>query len=242
MIQGHAITKAYGDEQVLKGVDASVARGEIVALVGPNGSGKSTLLRTLSMLDPPTSGQVEIDDVIYTFPRVNDNHFAAPWPRVTMVFQQLFLWPHLTIRENIALPLECGRERDTDERVRTAIKSFDLQAFADRHPNEVSLGQRQRATIARSFALKPAYLFLDEITSALDVEQVNLVMDKLREQRQLGTGIILVTHFLGLARNAADRVLFMSDGRIIERGGPEIIDKPQSPECRRFLSLLRAGD
>lgn len=241
MIKGRNITKSYGAAEVLHAVNAEVDRGQIVAVLGPNGSGKSTLLRALAMLDPPTAGRVEMDEVEYTFPPPrNGNHHPTPWPDVTMVFQQLFLWPHLTIRQNISLPLECNRVANAAQRVEEAIERFDLGEFAARHPNEVSLGQRQRAAIARAFALKPKYLLLDEITSALDIEQVGLVMDHLREEREAGTGIMLITHFVGFARHAADRILFMWDGRVIESGGPEMLDSPQTEECSRFLSLLRA--
>lgn len=241
MIEGRNITKSYGQTEVLHNVDARVERGEIVAVLGPNGSGKSTLLRALAMLDPPTSGSIAVDGDEYVFPSAkNGNNDPEPWPRVTMVFQQLFLWPHLTIRQNISLPLQCMGATDTDRRVEEAVERFELQDFAERHPNEVSLGQRQRSAIARAFALRPEYLLLDEITSALDIEQVGLVLDHLRREREAGTGIMLITHYVGFARRTADRILFMWDGRVVESGGPEMLDAPQTEQCGRFLSLLRA--
>jgi ABC-type polar amino acid transport system ATPase subunit len=238
MLIGNNITKVYGTKVVLTDVNASISPGEITALIGPSGSGKSTFLRALSLLDPPDQGNITVDDEIYAFPKRNGNMTAPPWPKLTIVFQQLFLWPHLTMRQNITLPLEStnGSRRKTS--IEELIELFDMDEFIDRFPNEVSLGQRQRVAIARALALEPKYLLLDEITSALDVEHVGKLLNHLKILRDRGTGILLVTHLIGFAKRAANQVLFMEKGKIIEAGGPEVLNSPQSKRLSAFLSLV----
>ncbi len=241
MLKGTQIRKSLGGEVILKGLDIEVERGKIVAIIGPSGAGKSTLLRALSMLDPPSTGHVMVDDLYFEFPAKNGTHHPPPWPSVTVVFQQLFLWPHLTLRENILLPVKHTLDDATNQYYRQLIDMLDLHAFIDRHPNSASIGQRQRVALARALMLRPNYLLLDEITSSLDVEQISAVLGHLQDLRNDGMGILIVTHLLGFARNAADEVAFLEDGRILESAGPELLDQPKNDRVRKFLSLVKSA-
>lgn len=238
MILADNITKILGGRKVLTGVSANIEPGTITALIGPSGAGKSTLLRAMSLLDPPDEGKVTIDGREYSYPLRSDAAPASPWPRLTVVFQQLFLWPHLTVRRNITLSLERVNGNADHAYVEELIDLLAMREFVDRYPNEVSLGQRQRAAIARALALRPAYLLMDEITSALDVEYVAALLDHLRVLRNRGVGILLITHFIGFAKRAADHILFMETGRILESGGPEILLHPKTARVAEFLSLV----
>lgn len=240
MLRAQGISKSFDGNAMLRDVSAEFAPGTITALIGPNGCGKSTLLRALALLDPPDSGSVIVDGVHYDFPASNGKHITPPWPKLTMVFQQLFLWPHLTIRQNICLPLEL-LQGDCDGKVDGLIDLLEMHEFVDRYPNQVSLGQRQRVAIARALALEPKYLLLDEITSALDVEQISTILEQLKVLRDAGTCIVLVTHLIGFAKSAADQIVFIKSGQIEESGTPSILTSPRSENLRRFLSLLETG-
>jgi ABC-type polar amino acid transport system ATPase subunit len=238
MLIGKNIYKAYGDKKVLTGVNANIEPGQIAVLIGPSGMGKSTLLRALSLLDPPDKGTVTVDGTAYTYPEKTNGMIPMPWPKLTVVFQQLFLWPHLTIRKNIALPLTMANGDIKNDGMDELITLFEMETFIDRYPNEVSLGQRQLAAIARAIALDPKYLLLDEITSALDVEYVSKVLGCLKKLRERGTGILIVTHLIGFAKSAADQVIFLDNGTIIESGKPEMLSSPKSKRLAEFLSLV----
>jgi ABC-type polar amino acid transport system ATPase subunit len=241
MIVAKNINKAFDKRRTLIDFSASLAPGEITALIGPSGSGKSTFLRALSLLDPPDDGVITIDDVTHTFPLSSDIPFVSPWPNLTIVFQQLFLWPHLTVRENILLPLQRNGEKAMNGTLDELADLFNMREFLDRYPNQVSIGQRQRAALARALALKPKYLLLDEITSALDVEYVAVMLEHLKQLRDAGTGILLVTHFIEFAKAAADRVLFIAEGRLAEMGGPEILSNPKTDRLAKFLSIVHTA-
>ena len=150
-----------------------------------------------------------------------------------MVFQQLFLWPHLTLRENITLA-----KRSTDAEIEELISALEMQAFIDRYPNQTSLGQRQRAAFARAIALKPEYLLLDEITSALDIEQVERVAVLLEKLKSQDTGILLVSHLINFAKRVSNSIVFMDGGKIIEQGDRELITNPQQPRTKEFLKFF----
>lgn len=241
MLTGNDLKKSFGSREVLHEVDIEVRPGRISALIGPSGGGKTTLIRALSLLDFPTSGQIRLDGLIYHFPVPQGQTIKAPWPELTVVFQQYFLWPHLTLRENIMLPLE--RRPKGRSKVDELISLFAMADFIDRYPNEVSVGQRQRAALARAFALEPKYILLDEITSALDVEQTGAVVRHLLTLRDRGIGILVVTHLLEfarqlVARNEGDKVYFLDEGRILGSGGSEFFDAPGNARAKRFLSSM----
>ena len=244
MLSATGLTKSLGGKTILHDVAIPVNPGEITVLIGPSGSGKTTLLRALSLLDPPDSGTVAIDDAVYTFPLEEGQSIKPPWPHVTVVFQQFFLWPHLTLRRNITLPIEDkykGRKKVLEGRVRELIEMFDMEQFIDRYPNETSLGQRQRAAIARALILDPSYVLLDEITSALDVEQIHAILKMLQMLRDKGIGILLVTHLIDFARKAANHVVFLDNGRVLEAGGRDVLMSPQCERLRRLLSVIESA-
>jgi ABC-type polar amino acid transport system ATPase subunit len=242
ILSGRRLGKWYSAaEPVMKNVDIDVRPGQITVLIGPSGAGKSTLIRALSFLDPPNEGEISLDGVVHRFPQENRIRFS-PWPSLTVVFQQLFLWPHLSLLENITLPLinKTDRERG-DKLLQELIERFEMREFIHRFPNQVSLGQRQRAALARALVLEPRYILLDEITSALDVEQVASLLGYLEILRERGIGVLLVTHLLNFARRAADQIVFLDHGRAIESGGPEMLDHPTSERLRKFLSAVNAA-
>lgn len=242
MLTARNLSFAYDDKKtVFEAVNFDIDLGGITVLIGPSGTGKTTLLRCLALLDPPRGGEISVDDQSYVFPDANGGNPPAPWPMLTAVFQQLFLWPHLTLRENILLPVRLRGEQNGHEELDKLIEAFDMQAFINRYPNEASLGQRQRVALARALMLKPRYLLLDEITSALDVEQIAKILGYLKTLRGQNIGIFLITHLLGFAKHAADQILFMADGTIAERGGPEILKDPKTERLFQFLSVIAAA-
>ncbi len=241
MLTGTKLRKSFGAAQALRVDRVVVEPGRITALIGPSGIGKTTLLRALALLDPPDEGAVEVDGACYAFPRPEDEPLTPPWPRVTLVFQQLFLWPHLTLRQNITLPAVLRDKKEPGPLLDELIDLFEMGAFIDRYPNQTSLGQRQRAALARALVLRPSYVLLDEITSALDVEQVSAILGHLQTLRRRGIGILLVTHLLGFARRAADHVLFLEGGEVVEAGGPEVLTAPKHARIRDFLSLIESA-
>lgn len=240
MLVGNGITKSFGRARVLHGVNIAVRPGEITSLIGPSGSGKTTLLRCLSMLDIPDEGEIRLDDAVFAFP-ASKRRLRPPWPTISVVFQQLFLWPHLTLRQNITLPAEKLRTARNSAYLDELIEMFDMGGFIDRYPNQSSLGQRQRVALARALVLNPRYVLLDEITSALDVEQVSAILSHLQLLRERGIGILIITHLLGFARRASDAVVFMDGGQIVETGGKEMIMSPTHDRIKRFISVVESA-
>ncbi len=238
MLRATNLSKHFGDVAALDGVNLSLAPGKIAAVIGPSGCGKSTLLRALALTEPPDAGTIEVDDQGWEFPLPPDGERAMPhpWPKVLVVFQSLFLWPHLSLRRNIELPLEnvATPDRAWTQRL---IDALDVGPFLDRLPYEASLGQRQRVALVRALVLQPKYLLLDEVTSALDLESTRRVIGILREVRARDTAVLLVTHQLRIAQELADEVLLFDKGRIIEQGPPEMLVNPQTERLREFLLL-----
>jgi ABC-type polar amino acid transport system ATPase subunit len=241
MLEARKLNFSYPNRPVLKDVSLTIAPGGITVLIGPSGTGKTTLLRCLALLESPQTGEIRVDDETFTYPARADKEPTPPWPKLTAVFQQLFLWPHLTLRENILLPARLRHAPDLDNELDALIEAFDMKEFIDHYPNEASLGQRQRVALARALMLKPRYLLLDEITSALDVEQIAKILSYLKSLRGKNIGIFIITHLLGFARHAADQVLFMADGQIVEHGGPGVLKNPQSERLGQFLSVIAAA-
>ena len=237
MLSARNVSKKFDGVKALDNISIDVVPRSIGVLIGPNGSGKSTLLRALSLLDPPSEGTIDVDDLLFSFPSEKKQNTQFFWPRVTVVFQQLFLWPHLSLKENIALPARKAYIPDWEERLDELIHEFGLEHFIDRYPNETSLGQRQRVALARAVLLNPSYLLLDEITSALDIEQSSSVLSYLQKLRENGMGILLITHLIGFARRAADTVTFLDKGQILESGGPELLELSKHERIRKFLDL-----
>ena len=241
MLEARNLSFSYGGKPVFKNVSMDIHPGGITVLIGPSGTGKTTLLRCLALLAPPESGSIKVDDEVFSYPMPEGKTFIPPWPKLTTVFQQLFLWPHLTLRENILLPVRRRNASGMDGDLEVLIEAFDLKDFIDHYPNEASLGQRQRVALARALMLHPRYLLLDEITSALDVEQIAKILTHLKNLRGRDIGIFIITHLLGFARHAADRVFFMADGVIAESGGPDILLNPQTERLGQFLSVIAAA-
>jgi ABC-type polar amino acid transport system ATPase subunit len=235
VLRADDVSYQIGDAQILESVALELPRGSVTTVLGPNGAGKTSLLRCLSLLAMPSAGRVRILDRDYEFP--SERPAVFPWPDLTVVFQSLHLWPHLTLRENVTLPVIL-QNNGSVEAADMRIEQLELAALADRYPSEVSGGERQRAAIARALALEPKILFLDEPTSATDVEHAVALSDILREESMKGLTVLLITHLIGFAKTVSDHVLFVDRGRIAARGGAEIIDSPPTDRMRRFVSVF----
>jgi ABC-type polar amino acid transport system ATPase subunit len=236
---GTHLSKRFGAVPALDDVSIELHPGSITAVLGPNGSGKSTLLKALSFLEPPDTGQIVLDGARYDFPVGKHSKAFLAWPTVTLVFQQLFLWPHLRVEDNVGLPIRGFGPTAMGERVSEILETFNLRSLRQRYPNELSLGQRQRVALARAAAVRPRYLLLDEVTSALDIEQSSWLLGYLRHLGDSGTAVLLVTHLVGFAKQVATEVLFMQQGRVLERGSTSILAAPGSAEFTKFLGFVK---
>ncbi|MBK8224350.1 MAG: amino acid ABC transporter ATP-binding protein [Candidatus Obscuribacter sp.] len=236
-LEAVGLVRERDGRRLLDDVSLSVRPGQITALIGPSGAGKTSLLKALSLLDNPDKGKVIIDGKVFDFPLARGQKIATPWPELTVVFQQFFLWPHLTLRQNITLPLQKRRKSNYGDYLEHLIESMDLKECIDRYPNETSLGQKQRTALLRALALQPKYILLDEITSALDVEQVAGILSELKRLKQQGIGMLLVTHLLHFAREAADNIVFLESGKVLESGGKNVLDSPVSQRVKDFVAL-----
>jgi glutamine transport system ATP-binding protein len=234
-----ALEKAFGDNVVLKGIDAEIANGEVVCVIGPSGSGKSTFLRCLNKLEDITAGHVVVDGMDLTDKSVDLDEVRQ---NIGMVFQHFNLFPHMTAIENVMLaPVETKKMSKSQAR-ETAVKLLEqvgLSERADYKPANLSGGQKQRVAIARALAMSPSIMLFDEATSALDPEMVGEVLQVLRDLAKGGMTMVVVTHEMGFAREVADRVIFMAEGVIVEEGTPEqLFGNPQNPRTQDFLNKV----
>ncbi|MBB6632100.1 ATP-binding cassette domain-containing protein [Clostridium algidicarnis] len=239
MIQIKDLTKDFGDNKVLKGVNEEIKKGEVVVVIGPSGSGKSTFLRCLNLLEIPTSGHIVFEGQDITDKKVDINKLRE---KMGMVFQQFNLFPHKTILDNITLAPIKVKGKSKEEAESIAFKLLDkigLREKAKSYPSQLSGGQKQRIAIARALAMEPTVMLFDEPTSALDPEMVGEVLAVMKDLAKEGMTMVVVTHEMGFAKEVGDRVLFMDDGNIVEEGKPlDIFSNPKNPRTKDFLSKI----
>jgi len=233
------LKKHYGDRVVIDGVDLEVFPGQIVALIGASGSGKSTLLKCVNLIEEISDGQIFLDDEEISAPGVDEDAIRA---KIGLVFQSFNLFSHLSIMDNITLALRHVKGMSKEEATRIAQKWLDRIGLGDRgdsYPDKVSGGQQQRSAIARAVAMDPKVLLLDEVTSALDPELVGEVLDLIRDLKKTGTTILMATHELAFAREVADWVIFLEQGKIYEANeAKEFFANPQQERTKAFLSRM----
>jgi len=235
-----ALHKSYGSSPVLKGIDLKVDENELVFIIGPSGSGKSTLLRCCNRLEEPDSGSIRVDGADIMRPGVNLNRLRQ---KIGMVFQSFNLYPHMTALGNVTLALRKVQKLGREEADRKGMAALDRVGLSEKYaayPNELSGGQQQRVGIARALALEPLIVLFDEPTSALDPELVGGVLNVMRELKETGMTMVVVSHEMEFARAAADRIVFMDKGEILEQGAPaEVFGAPRHTRLREFLGSLR---
>ena len=237
------IRKSFGPSEVLKGIDLEVAPHEVVCLIGASGSGKSTLLRCTNLVEPVDSGRVVVGGEEITAEGVDANRVRR---RIGIVYQSFNLFPHMTVLRNITLApreaLKLDRKTAEDHAV-SLLERFGLTDRRDEYPDRLSGGQQQRVAIVRALAMRPSIMLLDEVTSALDPELVAEVLNVVKELAGEGMTMLIATHEMGFARDIADRVCFLEEGRILEQGPPEkIFSSPENPRTARFLRrIIEAG-
>jgi polar amino acid transport system ATP-binding protein len=243
VLEVRGVTKAFGSNEVLHGVDLSVAEHQAVALIGASGSGKSTLLRCIDLLVEIDDGDIFLDGEVITDPSVDAVSIRR---RLGLVFQAYNLFPHLTALQNVVLGdryAHGASREEARERAGRLFARFGLEGREDERPDDLSGGQQQRVAIARAFAGRPRALLLDEVTSALDPELVGEVLQAVRDLKEEGVTMLIATHEMSFAREVADLVAFLHEGRILELGPPDqVLVDPERPETKRFLRrLLEAG-
>lgn len=249
MVRVKGLTKYFGDLEVLKGVDFSVKRGEVVCIIGPSGSGKSTMLRCLNQLERITDGEIYIEEELMdkrkknkTIAHIDGNRLQKLRCDLGMVFQNFNLFPHLSVIDNVTVaPVTVKKVNKQQIQVRglELLDMVGLKDRADEFPIRLSGGQQQRVAIARALAMDPKIMLFDEPTSALDPELVGDVLESMKALAQAGMTMIIVTHEIGFAREVADRVIFMDDGVICEEGAPEeVIDHPKEERTKSFLNKI----
>ena len=239
MILIEHVSKYFGNFRALDQVNLSVNAGEVLMIIGPSGSGKSTLLRCINHLEVPDAGRIVVDGILLDN---NEAHINAVRAEVGMVFQRFELFPHLTVLENICLAQQKVRRRSRSESEaigRSLLEKVGIPEQAHKHPAQLSGGQQQRVAIARSLAMQPKIMLFDEPTSALDPEMIKEVLDVMLDLARDGMTMVVVSHEMGFARNAAHRVAFMDQGRIVEQGPPEtIFVNPRHERTQLFLSRI----
>ena len=239
IIQIDNVVKSFGNTRALQGVSTTVTRGEVLVIIGPSGSGKSTLLRCINVLEQPDSGHIVVDGIPVMHKRTNINAVRA---EVGMVFQQFNLFPHLTVLDNIMLAQRIVRKRNRQESEKIAMQQLQrvgIPEKASSYPGQLSGGQQQRVAIARALAMNPKIMLFDEPTSALDPEMIKEVLDVMVALAKEGMTMVVVSHEMGFARAAANRIVFMDQGRIVEEGSPDVFFKnPREERTKAFLSKI----
>ena len=239
LIETKGLQKSFGDNHVLKGVDLQIHQGEALAIIGPSGGGKSTFLRCLNLLEEPDGG-----DVIFEGQKINQKGTDVDKYRqkMGMVFQHFNVFPHMTVKENITLApvlLKKKTPAEADEKALYLLERIGLLDKKDEYPRKLSGGQKQRLAIVRALAMEPDVMLFDEPTSALDPEMVGEVLSVIRTLVKDGMTTVIVTHEMGFAREVSDRIIFISDGQIVEQGTPsELLEHPKEQRTRDFLSKV----
>ncbi len=239
MIEVKNLKKSFDGVEVLKGINETVNKGDVLCIIGPSGSGKSTFLRCLNMLETPTDGKIIFEGTDLTAKKVNlDLHRQ----RMGMVFQQFHLFPHMTVIDNLTMAPVLLKKASKEEAVKKGMELLERVGLADRadsYPAELSGGQKQRVAIVRALCMNPDVMLFDEPTSALDPEMVGEVLDVMKELAKEGMTMVVVTHEMGFAKEVANRVMFMDEGVIMEEGTPEdIFEHPQCERLKAFLSKV----
>ena len=241
IIQAEGLKKHFnvGEIRALDGVTASIRKGEVVVVIGPSGSGKSTFLRCLNLLEVPTDGRILFEGADITDKRANINLHRQ---KMGMVFQHFNLFPHMTILKNMTLaPVRLLKkpQKEAEAQAMSLLERVGLADRANAYPSQLSGGQKQRIAIVRALCMDPEVMLFDEPTSALDPEMVGEVLEVMKELAKEGMTMVVVTHEMGFAREVADRVIFMADGKIVEEGKPEqIFSAPEQPRTREFLAKV----
>jgi len=249
MVHADRVRKSFGDHEVLKDISLSVSKGEVMCLIGPSGSGKSTFLRCINHLEAVNAGRLYVDGVLVGYREGNGKLYelkasdaAQQRSDIGMVFQKFNLFPHLTALENVIAAPTLVKKINRDEAIKKGKELLDrvgLSAKKDHYPAHLSGGQQQRVAIARALAMEPKLMLFDEPTSALDPELVGEVLDVMKSLAKTGMTMIVVTHEMGFAREVADSMVFMDDGRVIETGTPEsVLLSPQNERTKSFLSKV----
>ncbi|CAM3785975.1 amino acid ABC transporter ATP-binding protein [Alkalicoccus chagannorensis] len=239
MIKAEHLHKSFGDNEVLSDITTTIEDGEVVTVIGPSGSGKSTYLRCLNLLETPTKGKIWIDDVEVTDPK---SDIMKVRENIGMVFQHFHLFPHLTVRENITyapMKVKGKSKAEANQIADRLLEQVGLSDKADAYPSRLSGGQKQRVAIARALAMEPTAMLFDEPTSALDPEMVKEVLDVMKSLADSGMTMIIVTHEMGFAREVADRVLFLDEGKLVEEASPvTFFENPKTERAQDFLSKI----
>lgn len=239
MITTKNLCKTYGKNQVLRGINQTIEKGEKVVVVGPSGSGKSTFLRCLNLLETPTSGEVWFEGQNITDPACNVQKLRQ---KMGMVFQQFNLFPHMTVLKNITFApvnLKLMTQEEADKKAMSLLERIGLPDKANAYPNQLSGGQKQRIAIVRSLAMNPDVMLFDEPTSALDPEMVGEVLQLMKELAAEGMTMVVVTHEMGFAKEVATRVVFIDEGQVKEEAPPkEFFEHPKDPRLQEFLSKV----
>ncbi len=234
------LCKSYGKNEILKDINLTVKKGEVIAVIGPSGCGKSTLIRSLNLLETPTSGHIIFDGIDLV--QASDKEISQVIPHIGMVFQQFNLFNNLTVKENITLAPVLHKimtKEEADTWANNMLERVGLKDLGEKYPSQLSGGQKQRVAIVRTLAMNPEIILFDEPTSALDPEMVNEVLELMKELAEQGMTMIIVTHEMKFAKNVSSRVLFIDQKNIQEDDTPaEVFDNPKTPRLKEFLSLV----